>query len=195
MLTGLFDVSKITEHYFINAEHLEFPDFIRLILTRNWIVQTFSFDECRRRTHFDSKGKRRISPLFRSKKNSRGRKFSLLFTLWTWKCFPIFQTSSSASFFLSFFPSVHSSNDSCFSRDLYYLIDFNWLLLVVEEFIWLNWTAQFGINWFVFREARTLTQILHNIRNIFLRIESWLKFIALWGISTILSRFLPRLIN
>lgn len=36
MLTGLFDVSKITEHYSINAEHLEFPDFIRQIQTRNW---------------------------------------------------------------------------------------------------------------------------------------------------------------
>lgn len=43
----------------------------------------------------------------------------------------------------SFFPSAHSSNDSCYSRDLYYLIDFNWLLLVVEEFIWLNWAFQF----------------------------------------------------
>ncbi|CRK99665.1 CLUMA_CG013047, isoform A [Clunio marinus] len=35
MLTDLFDVSKITKHYSVNAQHLEFPDFIRQIQTRN----------------------------------------------------------------------------------------------------------------------------------------------------------------
>lgn len=123
MLTGLFDVSKITEHYSINAEHLEFLDFIRQIQTRNWkcfcrVVELCCEDSL---ACYSEGEKENVFPsrsLSNSVKTARRGRFS-------WKANFTWNVKLRSQHFLRAFISlIHSFCDT--------LIEFNWTILVTR---------------------------------------------------------------